>query len=441
MEIEDKKFYETSIIKDLIDYYWEGAKSHVFRMLVLHFFPLSALTAYAIALTDIQIANQILILVLIASIVLFVVELLQVSVSVKDYLRDPWNWLDFLYIAFQFVLFVVCWDSFNVGTAYEDFQTFIISAATLFTYVRLIVLMRVFDRMRFLVRMIMEVFKDLVSFFTVVLLILFAMTVAIYQTRKVDPAQQEFSGLTFGQNIQELYDSFFGDWDRARFHGVSYPFLIILTLLVHLVLFNLVISIMAKTHEKVMEDRISIDAKERLSMILEVMCVKRQVHRILRYFRLKKRRPFQNEGAEASMQYLLVFKRRKKTDLDEDEIAKASMIDEIVEKVTKRDEKNAADIHSRMSSVQQEIELKFTQEITRVVKIAQSSNEEPTEEVAQMIERVKAMEKGMEQLEKNMLNLQTEFTRFAGKIVEAIGTNKSQEKEVALEEKRAAHLD
>ena len=87
-------------------------------------------------------------------------EIFEMAVTRMDYLRDPWNYLDF----FGTIFFIIHCFMFWTGVVEGGGKDWVLALSLLCLFCRGIGDLRVFSNTRYLVRLILHVFKDMYSF-------------------------------------------------------------------------------------------------------------------------------------------------------------------------------------------------------------------------------------------------------------------------------------
>lgn len=305
--IQDISFFESLVVRDFIDFYWSSSRIFMWISLLFYLVPLSLATCYACFRSSSSAANYLLIPLAGCNTVLLSIEIIQASTDFRGHVMDPWNWIDVAVVTSQYMFTALYW-----GDADKNAQTFFISMSLILSYTKMLLLLRVLDSMRYLIRMILEVLRDIGSFIVVMVVYLFAFSMVLYLDR-LDSPYEELSNLTLWDSFYEVYDVVYGNWDRNHFQGVAIPFYFLLTMFVPLVLLNLFISIMGDTYERVIDSLPSVDAKERLSMIQEAMAVRVQCVKTMEYLCSTRQNYLKKLKAQALTQasqncFLLVIK-------------------------------------------------------------------------------------------------------------------------------------
>jgi len=202
-------------------------------------------------------------------------ECLQAVVDFFDHIADPWNYIDLSLVIVQTIMAALYWSEQP-----EDAIAFFTSFSLVLVFTKVLIAMRVFDQLRYLIRMILEILRNMISFMVVIIAYIISFTLVMYQSRNGGGSADggDFdSPPSFGATLLEMYTLIYGAWDNGAYVGTTMPFFILVTFFQALVLLNLIIAIMGDTYGKVMDNLPTVDARERLSLIAEVCILKVQL--------------------------------------------------------------------------------------------------------------------------------------------------------------------
>ena len=173
--------------------------------------------------------------------------------SLYKFVRNAWNLFDFCRIVMSFYYIL---NHFFIGNT--DYSG--LTIVTLCYWIRAVGYFRLFNKYRYLLRVIMEIIKDMIPFF----LILFTSTIAFAILLCV--SQNDMSFYYAFVNVYLLDQTNFL-FDLNSFESVLVFFLA--SLLNPIIMLNLLIAIMGDTYDKVQEDQIVADYREMTELILE----------------------------------------------------------------------------------------------------------------------------------------------------------------------------
>ena len=269
---DNVSFYESPVVRTTIDFYWEKSKPYLWYLLLFNLIPIVLFTIFALTRTDhIEVASGMLMGVVAFTSLFIFAEILQMITDFGEYAENPFNFIELVILSVQIVTAVFFWVN-TTPTA----LSFFVSLSTILWYFKLLILLRVIDQLRQLIRMIIQIASDIKSFLTVIFAMMVAFTIAMYQSRNAaDPGDT-----TFWSVALEMYTFGIGSYDDTNYSGVTMPFFILATLLMPLVLLNMLIAIMGDSYGRAKDDAVSIDAKERVAMISEISSTAIQVKKI-----------------------------------------------------------------------------------------------------------------------------------------------------------------
>ena len=196
--------------------------------------------------------------------VLLGMECLQAISEKSHYLQDIWNWLDILLISNVITISALFWGQGNASAL-----SFFVSTASILFYTKILLSLRVIDQMRNLIRMIIEVIKDMISFLIIITVYIVAFSIIFFQDRRaVNDKSIDFDN--FAGDLMEMFYLIFTGGTTTDYHGVMIPFYVFVTVLQCLILLNLIISIMNNTFDKLKQNSELMELKERINMLLEI---------------------------------------------------------------------------------------------------------------------------------------------------------------------------
>jgi hypothetical protein len=137
----------------------------------------------------------------------------------------------------------------------------LLAALNLVSWVRSISYLRLFQKTRALIRLIVEVCVDMIPFFIVLLVALMGFTITFYS---LQPAPFEFS-----EALKSNYRLMFGDFSPDTYSLSNWILFVISSTFLPLVMLNMLIAIMSDTYARVMGEVVPSDFFELTKMILE----------------------------------------------------------------------------------------------------------------------------------------------------------------------------
>ena len=196
----------------------------------------------------------------VVSTVLFAYEGLQMYNSGFDYWHDPWNYLDLTRGALFNTFCILTWLGYT-----DEATTEVFTLTVLISWIRGITYFKMFERTRYLIKLIMEASIDIVAFFVLLFYSTFAFGM-VMQTFELN--QESLQSLdnyfvsSYKQNLGELPEN---PNDLLRWF-----LFIIISIVNPVIMLNLLISIMGDTYGRVKAGKVVADARELAGMILEV---------------------------------------------------------------------------------------------------------------------------------------------------------------------------
>lgn len=268
-------FYESPTVRNLIDFYWQKSTKYLWGWLIFNFIPVSLFTAFALLRIDHErIVSELLAGTIGINSLLLLFEILQITSNFREYTQDAFNFIELVIILVQFVTAGLFW-----GDALVAIASFFVSLSLLLWYTKILVLLRIIDQLRQLIRMIIEIVTGSLSFMTVIFTYIVAFTILMYQSRKASGTDD----LNFWEVALEMYTFGIGSYDDMLYSGVTMPFFIIATILMPLILLNMLIAFMGDIYGKAKDDAVAINAKERIAMISEISSTVIQLRKIFRW--------------------------------------------------------------------------------------------------------------------------------------------------------------
>ena len=257
--------FTTEFIKELVLYKWKYVKWALLPQAFTYFIYMILLSAYMIAFDGHN--NLILTVILILNILLALYEVFQVFLTGSNYIKDPWNYIDFIRTSLCFI-YTYC--------VFTDFSKFITNqllvSVTFVTMVRGISYFRLFNNTRYMINLLSEVIKDIKSFLILLTystysfaLIYFIMVNNIMRYR--DPENYEPG--TFSEYMQNAYLLNLGNFSTDNYEAFEWMIFFFASVINPLIMLNLLISIMGDTFGRVKEEQAIADMKELTEMVVE----------------------------------------------------------------------------------------------------------------------------------------------------------------------------
>jgi hypothetical protein len=247
---ENNKIFYTNFINNTLTYKWSQIR-------FLLYWQASGYTIYLVLLSaygNLQNFN-ILSACFALNINLIIYEVAQMLTSGKDYLTDPWNYMDLIRAALMTLLFF--YDLYNV----DYYFNFLLAATLFFTWIRGVSYFRIFTVTRYYINLIYEVIIDILPFLT----ILFYSTIGFSLTfENLQASDRPYFGY-----VTESWEINVGGFDTSSYGKLMYLAFFLHTVINPIIMLNLLISIMSNTFGRVNSQVIVADSRELAGMILE----------------------------------------------------------------------------------------------------------------------------------------------------------------------------
>ena len=251
-DCRNSELFRTQLLKAFLLYKWRQNFYILVCETIFYCIGLAIFTIYVI--TENRFKNHGL---LIALLVLNCVGVFQNGTkayhSFYKYIRNAWNILDLCRIAL--CIWYIINQLINDAENYSGLELL-----TLCYWLKAIGYFRIFNKYRYLLRVILEIIKDMIPFF----LILFTSTIAFAMLLCVSQSNMQFYNAFVNVYLLDQTDFHF---DLDSFENVLVFFLA--SLLNPIIMLNLLIAIMGDTYDRVQEDQIVADYREMTELILE----------------------------------------------------------------------------------------------------------------------------------------------------------------------------
>ena len=303
-EVEDNAFYEEPTVNYIIDFLWEKFKGYLYFQVVYFATNTALYTVFGIYYQDEQVSSPILIIVIAMNILALAFEGFQATAGFMQFLEDPWNYFEIVTPASQIISAILYWTS--QGTLAESI---FISTSILLLYTKLLISLRVFDQLRHMIRMILEILNDSKGFMVVIFTYAFALAILVFRNRNVQQDSDGSGIYTLPDTLMEMYAFAIGSWDYSEYSGINIPFFLFASFLLPLVLLNMVIALMGDTYGRVQDNRQAFDSRERVLMLYELVSASHQFTRLMDWIRGRSRNEESDaQGSKKESFYLLVVK-------------------------------------------------------------------------------------------------------------------------------------
>ena len=188
----------------------------------------------------------------------FLYNISEIYLEKADYPKDPWNLVDICANSLTAMYLAL----YRTDSESED-RKVILAFANFACWLRVVGYFRIFEPTRYLIRMILEILKDMTAF--VIILTTFIIQSALC-LMALQPGESYY---IYWQIAYRLAYGDFIDAEENDTHGQRI-FFIVASVIMTLVLLNLLIAIMGDTFDNVQSSQKKENVRERLSLILEV---------------------------------------------------------------------------------------------------------------------------------------------------------------------------
>ncbi|CAG9313823.1 unnamed protein product [Blepharisma stoltei] len=249
---DDTEVFQIQFIQVILQYKFQQVRKLLFIQLGLSLLNLILLIFYAISY---RYSLWYIIPLMLINTIYFLFGVLQWIHNTKSYFRDFWNWLE----SIRIFMVYVCTCLSLISAEHMQIPLTICIFISMF---RVFVFFRVFDKTRYMIRMIVEVIKDIVPFLLILLMATFTISLGFYlasdfQTKLPTQILNSYL-LNFGQLNAD-------DENVMVWCVISFAFF-----LNPLVLMNLLIAIMGDTFDRVQYSMTIANYKEIISLVLEM---------------------------------------------------------------------------------------------------------------------------------------------------------------------------
>lgn len=260
--IEDIELFKTPLIQTILIYKWNQVK---YRFILFNSPYLLYIICIILCLFKVLPNIYLMITLLLLNICITLYIALQLISDFSIFISHPINLIHIINVilTYYFTLSSLLDSEFK-------FTSQCLTVLLMITWMRFVSFFRIFSKTRYLIRVIQEVFKDLIPFTFIMITGCFAIALLFYIFNNLDliTSYVDVYLIGFGNSKDEMYIG-----------GEKYIF-ILATFLVSLLLMNLLISILGDTYNRVQENNVLADGVELACLIKEVenfYCWRRRV--------------------------------------------------------------------------------------------------------------------------------------------------------------------
>ncbi|CDW88872.1 wd-40 repeat protein [Stylonychia lemnae] len=279
------------------------------------------------------------------------------------YIAQMWNYIDLIAPLGVVIIQIIQFLEINDYQINEDFNRSILSISTLFMWIKLLYVMRIFKNTGYLIRMLIEVVSDMGIFLLLLLITILAFGDSFLRLSNGNSEDSQFIEHFFYAGLY-VYRMILGDWDTDTFGEISLPLVWILfvmcTIFEMIVMLNLLIAIISDTYAHVAENSEQAGFQEMAKLIEE--------NEFLVPYHIKKQQA-------KKMQYLLLIDPVENIEKKDDSVVILK-----VESVLKQIENNKKDLDTSIKQMNNKID----NIVTQIVKIQQDHQKALTNEIQQL---------------------------------------------------------
>ena len=250
LKCSDETIFRSSIVQEYLSFKWAKVKPIVYALGFVYIIYLILLGFYIVLFID---SKAFLGVIIFVHIILCLYEVFQIATDFTEYMCNAWNILDQLRsISFSYYALMA------VGGRYNND---VLLAVLIFSWSKGIACFRMFDKTRYMVRLIIQVIIDITTFF----FILFYATLAfafVFYIR--NPSK------SFPIYLTVAYRLDLGDFETNIKETFDWFLFFVSTMINPLIMLNLLIAIMSDTATAVAEIDDICGLKELAEMIIDI---------------------------------------------------------------------------------------------------------------------------------------------------------------------------
>lgn len=195
---------------------------------------------------------------------IMIVEIIS-SCVVKDYFDSVYNWFDLIVLPGTFFFSFV-----NIMTDSKDqskFMNILNFVLSTLMNIRTITYFRVFDSFRYLIEMIINIYRDIRTFLVVILFYVLTYAMGLRAIDQINSGK----GKPYSDYIKVGLELAFGNWDNIPEEWNDWNWMLFLgyNITFTIILLNLIIAIVSKTFDEYYETQSVVDRRVKLELILE----------------------------------------------------------------------------------------------------------------------------------------------------------------------------
>lgn len=259
----NSNIFATQFIREFVLYKWKYVKWVLLPQAFLYFTYLVLLSLYLILHSG-ENSPEFVYAIFGVSVALSAYELVQMSLTKLIYFTDIWNYIDLARSTACFLYCILIWVDYS-----DKFCKQVLVSLIFLSMIRGISYFRLFDKTRYMVNLLSEVFKDMVSF--LILLSYSTYSFAIIYFIMVNNLLNDSGSETqpFSSYVASAYLLNLGDFQTENYGPFEWVIFFFASVINPLIMLNLLISIMGDTFGRVKEEQQIADMKELTGMVIE----------------------------------------------------------------------------------------------------------------------------------------------------------------------------
>lgn len=259
----NSNIFATQFVREFIFYKWKYVKWLLLPQAFLYFAYLIVLSVYLIVYSG-EDSPKAVYWIFGLSVALSLYEMFQMFLTRLIYFTDIWNYVDLARSTACFLYCILIWVDFD-----DKFSKQVLVSLIFLSMVRGISYFRLFDKTRYMVNLLSEVFKDMISF--LILLSYSTYSFAIIYFIMVNNLLNDSGSQTqpFSSYVASAYLLNLGDFQTENYGPFEWVIFFFASVINPLIMLNLLISIMGDTFGRVKDEQAIADMRELTGMVIE----------------------------------------------------------------------------------------------------------------------------------------------------------------------------
>ena len=250
---QNSEVFRTEFVNSILKFKWKQIMWMMWAQALVYLLLILLLFVHTVGFRD---NSFILGLIMLLNTTFLMYEVLQSIAGVSMYFKDLWNTLDISRILLLYI-YPVC----VIAGADSYTLDVMLSLVTVIAWIRIVGYIRMFDRTRYLIHMIIEVMKDMGPFLLIFIMSTFAFCIAFYAASS---NEEDFIDM-----VKHSYNLTYGEYDNENYNNLELFIFFVASLFNALLLLNLLIAIMGDTYDRVRNALDVADRREMADIIVE----------------------------------------------------------------------------------------------------------------------------------------------------------------------------